>query len=908
MLSAQTGKLSGKILSSSNIPVSGANINLKSGLRAISDIDGRYIISVPAGTHQIEISALGYETKTISDVAVIAGKVADLDIILEAQANKLSGVTVKASASAKKETINTAIQFQKNTNTVAQVISAEAIKRSPDRNTSEVLKRVSGASIQDGKYIIVRGLADRYNQATINGALLNSTEPDRKTFAFDIFPSNILDNIVVNKAAVPELPGEFAGGLVQLNTKDVVDKDFLTLTLGGGFNSQAVSNPFYTYKGGKTDFLGIDDGTRKLPAGLPATTEAFNGMSSDKLASYGQSFNDNWGYHKRGGLINKNFQLTGGKTFYSQGNKKLSAIASVSYNEQFRSIDRLNRFTEGDNSVRFNYNDNYSTDNILVGGIANISYQSRAFKLSWKNSYNITSTDQYIIRTGINNAEQIEVNRKAYQAAFKSNRLFNSQLVGEHVFGATRGLRVKWNANIAMLNQQLPDLKNLAYQEVTNSGQTAYLAVVAPNVSKAEDVGRFFSDLKDKIYGINLDASYNFNWLSQQQVLKVGGLYQRKDRDFNSRIFGVRMDAPDNALLALPLDQIFNKANFVPSKFSLRDLSSASNNYDAFVNLEAGYVQLDNKFSDKIKLTWGARIEAFSQEVSFFFSGKKQKSGKDYVDILPSLNFNYLLNVKTNLRFSASRTVARPEFREIAAFSYYDFEKNATIIGRPDLERAVITNLDARYEVYPKAGELLTLGLFYKHFEKPIESTYSFSSGIPQLSYTNAKSADNYGVELEVRKKLDFTGVKFIDDITAFANIAVIESKVAFAANAADQVERPMQGQSPFVLNGGLQYNNDVTRTNASILVNRIGRRIYQVGFVGFGNIYEAPRTILDFQITQAFAKRWEIKATVSDFLNQKANFYQDNNGDKKFNSGSDNLFNSLKYGINFGLNLTYYF
>ncbi|GGH77420.1 TonB-dependent receptor [Filimonas zeae] len=906
-----TGKISGKVLSSNNQPIVGATIKaIESAKGTRTDIDGRYLLTLPTGKYTITISALSYAAKSIEGVEVSGQKITDLDMVLDAEVKNLDGITVRSSSSAKKETVSTAILFQKNTNTVAQVVSAEAIKRSPDRNTSEVLKRVSGASIQDGKFIVVRGLSDRYNQATLNGALLNSTEPDRKTFAFDIFPSNILDNIIVNKAAVPELPGEFAGGLIQLNTKDAVDKSFLTAVVGGGFNSQAVSNPFYTYKGGKTDWLGVDDGTRKLPGGLPDYNE-FNNFSTGKRSEYGQLFNNNWGYHKRGGLINKNFQLTGGRVLYTNGVRRISAIASVSYNEQFRNYNKINRFTEGDGSVRFNYVDNFSADNLLLGGIVNVSYQSSRFKLSLKNSYNITSTDHYMIRTGIDNSNQAQVNLLGYQSAFKSNRLWNSQLNGEHLLGAgSSAARIKWNANIAVLNQKLPDMKNLAYNENEINGVKTFVAQINDVAVQPDKVGRFFSDLSDKIYGVNGDFSKPFNLGGNQHVLKVGAMAQRKDRDFNSRVFAVRTNDNNTEVRFQPIDQIFNSTNFASGKLYMYDVTSASNNYDAFVNLFAGYIQFDNKIADKIKISWGARVEKFEQEVSFMTTTVGvSRTNNSYTDFLPSLNLNYSLNNKTNLRLSGSRTVARPEFREIAAFSFFDFERNVTIQGNSFLKRTKITNLDARYELYPQAGELFTLGVFYKHFVSPIESSYNFASGSPQFTYTNAKSADNYGVEFEFRKKLDFISLPVVKDITAFANLALIDSKVTFDANVADQLSgRPMQGQSPIVVNAGLQYVNDASKSNASILFNRIGRRIATVGFPGFGNIYEAPRSIIDFQFTQALARSWELKLTVSDLLNQKANFYQDNNGDKKYSADKDNLFNSMNYGVNFGANLTYTF
>ncbi len=277
---------------------------------AVTDVEGRYSLSVAAGTYTLQFKYMGYQTKSISDVVVVAKTPVTVDVIMDEPSSKeLQEVVITASA--RHESLNALLTYQKNTNTVAQVVSAESIKKSPDRNTSEVLKRVSGASMQDGKYLIVRGLADRYNQATLNGALLSSTEPDRKTFSFDIFPSSIIDNIIINKAATPEMPGEFAGGLVQINTKDVPDKDFLQVIAGSGFNSQSVSNDFYKYKGGSTDFLGFDDGTRKMSNSFPTTEQIRLGSTADN-AKAGQQLSDIWNYEKASTPIYANLQVNGG--------------------------------------------------------------------------------------------------------------------------------------------------------------------------------------------------------------------------------------------------------------------------------------------------------------------------------------------------------------------------------------------------------------------------------------------------------------------------------------------------------------------------------------------------------------------------------------------------------------------
>ncbi|HTL07872.1 MAG TPA: carboxypeptidase regulatory-like domain-containing protein, partial [Chitinophagaceae bacterium] len=284
---AQTGKLSGKILNAKNEPLAGVTIKIVGAAGgATTDQNGLYTLTLATGKkYDLDFSAVGYSLKAISDIEVKEGQVTTLDIVMEPAGKSLAGVTVTATRSnARKETVNSLIQFQKNTNTVAAVVSAEAIRRSPDKNTGEVLKRIPGTSIQEGKYLVVRGLSDRYNVAMLNGIQLSSTEPDRKAFSFDIIPSAMIDNIIINKAFVPEYPGEWAGGLIQVNTKDIPSSSFFNVSVGTGFNSQTIGKKFYTYDGGKYDWLGFDDGTRGLPGGTPAK-KSFGELSDvDKIA------------------------------------------------------------------------------------------------------------------------------------------------------------------------------------------------------------------------------------------------------------------------------------------------------------------------------------------------------------------------------------------------------------------------------------------------------------------------------------------------------------------------------------------------------------------------------------------------------------------------------------------------
>lgn len=886
-----TDKRSGEALIGVTVLVQGTSLG------AVTDVEGRYTLNVQPGTYTLLYKLMGYQTKSIADVVVKGGPAATQDVVLdEPKSQDLKEFVVKGSA--RTETLNALLTFQKNTNTVAQVVSAESIKKSPDRNTSEVLKRVSGASMQDGKFLVVRGLADRYNQATINGALLPSTEPDRKSFAFDIFPSSIIDNIIINKAATPEMPGEFAGGLVQINTKDVPDNNFLQFTVGSGFNTRTIGKDFHTYNGGKLDFLGIDD-SRKLSALFPSTADLRSSTASAR-AEYGQQLNDVWHTNTNSAPLNTNFQVSGGFSSKQSASKGFGGVFGLSYNKQNRLVNINRNYYELDGSPRFNYSDLLSSQNVLLGGIANLTYRTGNSKFNWKNSYSINSNDQTTIRNGEDIDGDIRYGIRSQELSFVSNRLYNTQLVGDH-FIRNGNYRIRWNANYALMKQDMPDLRRLKYTSV-NGGD--YFVNVPYNTGAPRNAGRFYSNLDENIYGGSADIAKTFKWLGNQQQVKVGGLFQRKDRDFNARALAIIRGSQSEDLIYLSPDKIFAKENYGAEKFYLDDLTGNSDSYKAFSNLGAGFLQFDNQFGEKWRLVWGVRVEYFLQNLQSLNTNAIENTS---TDVLPSLNLTYLVNNKTNIRFSASQTVARPEFREISPFNFYDFERNGIVFGNNTLTRTKITNVDARYELYPNPGEVLTFGAFFKYFDSPIETNYE-AQGTPSFSYQNAKSATSIGVELEFRKNLGFIEEGFLEKLTAFSNVAVIKNEVKFPTGFAGVRNRPMQGQSPYVINAGLQFDDQKSGTNASVLFNVIGKRIAQVGNSDFPDVWENPRPILDFQITQRLFSNADLKFTVSDILSRSSVFYWERNDNKKYDTAKDLVINKFNFGTNVGVQFSYRF
>ena len=910
---AAKAKVAGKILNSKNEPLPGVSIKVKDAPGGVqSDVDGNFVISLDAGKKfTLTFSFVGYADKTV-DVEPKTNELTQLDVVLETKTSTgLGDVVVKGTArTARMETVNSAIQYTRNTNTVAAVLSAETIRRSPDKNTGEALKRIPGTSIQEGKYLIVRGLADRYNQAMLNGILLSSTEPDRKTFSFDIFPAGMVENIIINKAFVPELPGEWAGGLVQVNTKDIPAANFLTIQLGTGFNTQTIGKDFYTYNGGKHDWLGFEDGTRSMPNGIP-TRSQFQYLSAEQKTEWGKKFDNTWDVRKVSAPLNASFQLSGGLNTKIFG-KKLGIVTALTYNKTNRNLAYENKFfnvTNNQADVSFNYFNNKYSQDVLWGALGNITLQlNNRNKISFKNIININASDYTTLRTGIDKEQEAAYggqNIRAKELAFRSNVYFNTQLTGEHSIGGASDLKLKWFGGFNILDQYIPDQRRIQYnQSVITPGQPYYL-LIADNLSQKSG-SRFFSTLNDYIYTAGGDLTKSFNLFNSKQTIKGGYMLQIKDRLFDARPFAVYLPLFNDAVKQLPESQVFAASNFGTGagKFSFDEINDSRFRYMANSILNAGFLQLDNQFGSKWRLVWGARIEHFDQVIGSLKKSDPRHVYNKKMDVLPGLNLTYKATPKTNIRFSASQTVIRPEFRELSTFAFFDFELGATVQGRSDLQRTKITNVDLRYELYPNAGELFTVGLFYKYFKNPIE-VYFNQTGVGTSStfnFLNAEQAASYGVELEVRKKLDFSSA--LKNFTVTGNLSYIKSDVN---DSRSNIDRPMQGQSPYVINLGLQYDVEKAGLTTTLLFNQIGRRIAYVGNDQTPAIWENPRPLLDFQIAKkVLAKKGEIRLNVQDLLNKRAYFYHDLDTNSKLGKSTDAIAINRNYGTTISLTFGY--
>jgi TonB-dependent receptor len=917
---AQTGRLSGKVINDKNEPVSGASVTASTGGGASTNVDGFFILNLPAGKkYEIRISAVGYQSKTIDEIEINAGLTTELSIVLQHESKELSNIVVTSSkSSARRETVASIISFQKNTNTVASVISAESIRRSPDRNTGEVLKRIPGASIQDGRFLVIRGLADRYNQALLNGIPLSSTEPDRKTFSFDLIPASMIDNIVINKAFVPEMPGEWAGGLVQVNTRDIPSNNFFSIQLGTGFNTQTISNDFYTYKGGKLDWLGVDDGTRALPPNYIDKT-TFNYSTQAEKNAVGLAMDDVWSAQQTNIFpLNVSFQANGGFNGKLFG-KRIGGMFGITYNRNVRYLKLQNNqyaFTATGLGTDYEFNDNRYSSDILVGALGNLTYEFNANnRISYKTILNINTTDYTILRGGTENFGAAKLDSvRANELGFQQNTFWSNQISGDHNISGI-GARLKWYGSFNILDGYTPDQRRIFYRKDNSGGSTSGYEMLISDVLSQRSANRFYQFLNDYIYTAGGDVQKNFQLFDQRQTVKAGYLFQVRDRLFDAKPFSIALTGDNPALKGQQAEQVFVPANFgnrEPGKFYFDAIQGDRFRYMANTILNAAFLQFDNQFGKVLRVVWGVRVEDFDQLV-----GSVKKSDPRHVysrvrDFLPGMNATFKVSSKTNIRLSASQTVVRPEFRELAPFEFYDFELNAAVQGNANLKRTKVTNLDLRYELYPRAGETFNVGVFYKRFEKPIEQLFfQGGGGASFFPFANPQRAVSMGAELEFRKRLDF--VPALKNFTFQTNLAYIYSRIQDDSlkAAGFSIDRPLQGQSPYVINAALMYDWEKSGLNATLLFNQVGRRIYLVGniYQSVPDVWENSRPLLDFQIAKKLMKnKGEVRLNVQDILNQKLIFYQNSTSNTAYEAAADPIRFSRRFGTTISATFAYNF
>lgn len=529
-------------------------------------------------------------------------------------------------------------------------------------------------------------------------------------------------------------------------------------------------------------------------------------------------------------------------------------------------------------------------------------------KISFKNLFNVNATKYVNERTGKDFEFDpfLGENIRATELALKTNTFFNTSLSGDHNLVSLKA-KFHWFGSFNILDQYIPDQRRIQYNQDPGDPAAPYKLLIGASQSSQKSGSRYYGFLNDYNYVAGADITKSFKLFNLDQSVKGGYFFQVKDRLFDSRPFAIYLPSDNPRLILLPADKVFSPENFGDgsnNRFGFNELAGDQYRYIANTILNAGFIQFENQFTDKLRATYGVRVEDYDQVIGSLKQSDRRHLHTEVLDFLPGVNLTYRIKDKTNLRVAGSQTVIRPEFRELSDFAFYDFDLSATVSGNRSLQRTKVTNLDVRYEIYPGPGELFTIGVFYKNFKNPIELFFNQSGAgsSSTFNYLNADKAYSFGGELELRKKLDFTDA--LKNFTFQTNISYIYNRVT---RDSSNLNRPMQGQSPYVVNTSLQYDIEKLGVNTTLLFNQIGDRIFYVGGNDFPPVTEQHRPLFDFQIAKKILKKeGEVKLNISDLLNKANIYYLDINNDRKYDKNTDALAIKRKYGSTIGISFSY--
>lgn len=902
-LAQQTGVIRGTIKDvKSKEDIIGATVLIQGSAKgAATDINGFFTFGkLAVGTYSLKISFVGYQSKIYENVKVEADQVTELNLTIAEESSTLAEVKVVAQRLTNTEV--SVISEIKAAQLVVSGISAAQITKTLDRTAAEVVKRVPGVTIFGERFINIRGLNERYNTVQLNNAFAPSMETDVRSFSFDIIPAGQIDRILVFKSPSAEIPGEFAGGVVKIFTKSIPENNFLTLDISSAFREGTTGSSFFATKNANMAWTGFDQGYFDLPKSFPATRGALLNAGPAGIDAIGASLKNNWVPEESNALPDMRASLSGGLKF-DLGSVKIGNVTAINYSNT-RSLFEMERNDWGYSNIQvtgqpdevFNFVDKQYTNAIRLGVSHNWSARfAGGSVIEFKNLFNQLANTQYIQRQGFDNGSDWDV--RSFDQVFRG--IYTGQLTGRHEF-QNGSLKTDWMVGYNSAYRNQPDYKRFRYNV---NGSSSYLFV--PNgAAQTFLLGRTYINMEESSY----TAAFNLIKkiaLSEGKELefKTGVFYEDKTRDFGARNLGYVKSTP-TFQTSLPIDMFFSPQNF-NSKTGIRidEQTNPNDSYDASNNMLAAYASVNYALGKKFNTIAGLRAEQNSQKLnSADLVGKQIKYDNTRLDILPSLNLTYNFSEKSLLRLAYGKTLNRPEFRELAPFSFYDFVNNRTVSGNPTLKNADVQNFDFRYEFYPTPSELISVAAFYKDFTNPIEVVFA-SGANPILNFSNAKSAYSTGIEAELRKNLSPEKPNSMLGKTSLVfNGTYIFSRVKLDESVAkDQSDnRPLQGQSPYIINAGLNYNDPQKGLQVNFNYNVIGKRIFAVGN-NFGSPYpdwyEMPRNVIDFSFSKQLTKSIMLKGGVTDILNQGNTILQDGNQDQVFSRNQDQIIQNYTPG-----------
>ena len=910
---AQQGTIRGAVKDAkTNEELIGATVRVAgTTIGASTDIEGFFTLPrLAEGSYTIEISFVSYRTKSIPNVTVQADKITEVNAFLDEESTTLEEVKIVAV----RET-NTEVSMISEIKAAQQIvsgISAQQIARSLDRDAAQVVRRVPGITIVGDRFINIRGLNQRYNNVMLHNAFTPSMETDVKAFSFDIIPSNQIDRMLVYKSPAAELPGEFAGGIVKIFTKNIPNENAITFDYSTTFRQGTTFGSFDAMDGGPNYWTGFNNGYQNLSRFFPSTLKNVTGA---QLEQAGRMLRNNWETTPQTAIPDQRFALSGNFRM-KLGNVRIGNVTALNYSDArtIFSVDRneFNTNIGGVESVVYDYDDRRSSRNIRVGIIHNWAFKfNDRHSIEFKNLYNQNSIGSYVNRTGQNLEGNFSPDINSFDQVYRG--IYTGQLTGKHQL--TDHTTVDWVAGYNNSYREQPDYRRYRADVVdrTTGRKELYVPVGS---AVAFFLGRFSSRMDENAYtgAINLTQKVAFKGDDFIEI-KAGGFYEAKDRTFGARNLGyVRTLSTSQDILLGSISNLFQPQNINNlNGIRIDEQTNPNDSYEATNTLMAGYASANIPLSRKLNLIAGARYEHNTQALnSSLLNGQPVNVSYPVGKLLPSVNLSYNFNEKSLLRLAYGMTVNRPEFRELAPFAFFDFDYNIVYGGNPSLQTATVQNVDLRYEFYPTPSEVVSVAAFYKDFTDPIEALFdpgAGSQGIKNINFANAKGAISTGVEIEIKKSLyGITGSSFLDKTSLLFNSALIHSRVQLGGSlAAGQSDnRPLQGQSPYIVNIGLNYNDTKKDFQLNVLYNVIGKRIFAVGFEGYPDIWEMPRNVLDVSFSKGLNSRWTLKGGVSDIINQSNLLLQDGNLDGRFDRKGDQIIQSFRPGATLQLGLSY--
>jgi len=931
------------------LTVIGANVVIPEPLTGVStDLDGKFSMEIAPGTYEVQVSYISFQKITIQEVVVKSGEVTQLGTIrMKSNSLQLDEVVVTATATRKSEAaLNT---MKKKSVAMMDGISAQKMAMTGDGSAAEAAKRVTGVSIEGGKYIYVRGLGDRYSKVLLNNVDIPGLDPDRNSLQMDIFPTNLIDNITVSKNFTADMPADFAGGVLNIETKDFPDEEIFSISFGTSFNPDMHFNDDYiNYDGSNTDFLGIDDGQRELPSAARSQNfpTPISGNSGEEVSNFVQSFDSQMGAKKETSLLDFNLSATYANQIKLKSpdepkkNQSLGYIFSLSYKSDYVYYDdvRIGEFQKlsSPDSTRLQFatvqNGQIGERSFLLGALAGLAY---------KTDYSKIRLTLMRIQNGISRAGQFNIlndNAAVGQSGFiaesdnleYNERTMNNLLLhGKHVLQKT-GWTIDWRLSPTFSTSDDPDIRKTAF--TLTPVDTSFIAGAGGNPS------RIWRELDEINAVAKIDLTKDYQLFGDDAILKFGGGLTYKEREYEILSFDVQFfgsqDWPNPTPEAvLDPDNIFPNGNDTWIQSGNNDPNP--NAYESSVSNFSLYASNDFKILPNLRAIAGLRMENYVQRHTgrdqLFANGNTTAGNNlddekvlDDLDLFPTINFIYKLAEERNLRVGYARTIARPSFKELSFAQILDPISNRIFNGSlftfPDwdgnLQSTDINNFDIRLEQFLSRGQIISVSAFYKTFDKPIELVR-----IPEQQTSteyqprNVGDGELYGFEVEATKSLSFVSER-LKNFALTGNYTYVESKIEMsdvefrARNNFEKTgetidrERDMAGQAPWVVNLGITYTQIEKGLRAGLFYNVKGETLEIVGAGLFPDVYREPFNSLNFGINKAFGEegKTRIDFKVSNILDDRVeSFFQSFAAD-------DQVFNSVNPGRSFSIGISHKF